>query len=143
MQIISIMQAPCREPTRPRILLAKASAVWLWPGISLTERRGVTVQPISPDSMRFWLSKFLGPEIVGRPVPMHVAQAAAHLTFGDETSAQRCLDRADAATLSPEGAMLAAAVAVRLGIGVPDMPLAKRMPLWDRRFVSDLASSFD
>jgi hypothetical protein len=58
---------------RPRLLLAKASAVWLWPGISLTERRGVTIQPVSPEAMHFWLSKFLGPEIVGQPVPMHVA----------------------------------------------------------------------
>ena len=143
MQIISIVQTPCRVSTRPRLLLAKASAVWLWPGIPLTERRGTTVLPISPDAMRFWLSKFLGPEIVGRPVPVHVAQAAVNLTAGDEAAAQQCLDRAAAETLSPEGAMLAAAVAIRLGIDAPDMPMAKRMPLWDRRFVSDLASSFD
>ena len=143
MQIISIVQAPCRVSARPRLLLAKASAVWLWPGIPLTERRGATVQPISPDAMRFWLSKFLGPEIVGRPVPVHVAQAAVNLTAGDEAAAQQCLDRAAAETLSPEGAMLAAAVAIRLGIDAPDMPMAKRMPLWDRRFVADLASSFD
>ncbi|GGF01311.1 hypothetical protein GCM10011611_03570 [Aliidongia dinghuensis] len=39
--------------------------------------------------------------------------------------------------------MLAAAVATRLGINVPEMSIAKRMALWDRRFVSDLASSFD
>lgn len=104
MQIISIVQTPCRVSTRPRLLLAKTSAVWLWPGIPLSERRGRTIQPISPDAMRYWLSKFLGPEIVGRPVPMHVAQAAEHLTEGDEAAAQRCLGRADAATLSPEGA---------------------------------------
>ena len=66
-----------------------------------------------------------------------------NLTEGDEAAAQGCLDRADAATLSPEGAMLAAAVASRLGIDVPDVPMAKRRPLWDRRFVADLASSFD
>ena len=143
MQIISIVQAPYRVPTRPRLLLAKASTVWLWPGIPLTGRYYGTVRPMSPDVMRFWLSKFLGPEIVGRPVPMHVAQAAEHLTSGDETAAQRCLDRADAATMSPEGALLAVAVATRLGVDIPDMPIAKRMPLWDRRFVADLASSFD
>jgi hypothetical protein len=143
MQIISIVQAPYRVPTRPRLLLAKASTVWLWPGIPLTGRYYGTVRPTSPDAMRFWLSKFLGPEIVGRPVPMHVAQAAEHLTSGDETAAQRCLDRADAATMSPEGALLAVAVATRLGVDIPDMPIAKRMPLWDRRFVADLASSFD
>ena len=143
MQIISIVQTPCRVSTRPRLLLAKASAVWLWPGIPLTERRGTTVLPISPDAMRFWLSKFLRPEIVGRPVPMHIAQAAVRLASGDEAAAQRCLDRADAATLSPEGAMLAAAVAARFGIDIPDMPIAKRMPLWDRHFASDLAPGFD
>jgi len=143
MQIISIVQTPCRVSTRPRLLLAKASAVWLWPGIPLTERRGVTVQAISADDTRFWLSKFLGPEIVGRPVPMHIAQAAEYLTKGDEAAAQRCLDRAGAATLSPEGALLARAVATRLGISVPDTPIAKRMSLWDRRFVSDLAPIFD
>jgi len=142
-QIISIVQAPCRVPTQPRLLLAKASAVWLWPGIPLTERRGTTVQPIPPEAMRFWLSKFLGPEVTGRPVPMHVARAAEHLMAGDEAAAQRCLDRAAAATLSPEGALLAVAVAARLGIDVPDLPIAKRMPLWDRRFASDLAPSFD
>jgi len=143
MQIISIVQTPCRVSARPRLLLAKASAVWLWPGIPLTERRDATVLPISPDAMRYWLSKFLGPEIVGRPMPMHVAQAAAHLTSGDEAAAQRCLDRATTVTLSPEGTMLAAAIATRLGIGIPDMPMAKRMPLWDRCFISDLAPSFD
>ena len=66
-------------------------------------------------------------------MPMHVAQAAAHLTSGDEAAAQRCLDRATTVTLSPEGTMLAAAIATRLGIGIPDMPMAKRMPLWDHR----------
>ena len=85
----------------------------------------------------------MGPEIVGQPVPTHLAQASEYLTKGDEASAQRCLDRAGAATLSPEGAMLAEAVAARLGIDMPVIPIAKRMPLWDRRFVSDLASSFD
>ena len=137
------MHAPYRVPARPRLLLAKTSTVWLWPGIPLTERCYGTVRPTSPDAMRFWLSKFLGPEIVGRPVPMHVAQAAEHLTSGDETAAQRCLDRADTATMSPEGAPLAVAVATRLGVDIPDMPIAKRMPLWDRRFVAYLASSFD
>lgn len=143
MQIISIVQTPCRVLKRPRLLLAKASTVWLWPGIPLTHRRGTTVLPISPDSMRFWLSKFLGPEIVSRPVPVHVAQAAEHLTKGDEAAAQRSLDQAGPAILSPEGAMLAAAVATRLGIEVPDIPIAKRMTLWDRCFVQELASSFD
>jgi len=143
MQIISIVQPPCRVSTRPRPLLAKASAVWLWPGIPLTERRGVTVQTISPDAIRFWLSKFLGPETVSQPMPMHIAQAAGQLTLDDERAAQHCLDRAGAATLSPEGAMLAGAVAARLGISVPDTPIIKRMALWDRRFVLDLASSFD
>jgi hypothetical protein len=143
MQIISIVQTPGRVPTRPGLLLAKASAVWLWPGIPLTERRGATVLPISPDAMRFWLSKFLGPEIVGRPVPTHVAQAAEHLTKGNEAAAQRSLDQAGLAILSPEGAMLAAAVATRLGIEVPDMPIAKRMTLWDQGFILEMASSFD
>jgi len=118
MQIISIVQAPHRVSTRPRLLLARASIVWLWPGIPLTERRGATIQPISPDAMRFWLSKFLGPEIVGQPVPTIVAQAAEYLTKGDETAAEICLHRVGSATLSPEGALLAAAVAVRLGISV-------------------------
>jgi len=143
MQIISIVQTPCRASTQPRLLLAKASTVWLWPGIPLTERRGATVLSISPDAMRFWLSKFIGPEIVGRPVPVHVAKAAEHLTKDDVAAAQRCLDLAGAATLSPEGPMLAAAVATRLGIDILDMPIAKRMPLWDQLFASDLASSFD
>jgi hypothetical protein len=143
MQIISIVQAPCRVPARPRLLLAKTSTVWLWPGIPLTERCYGTVRPTSPDAMRFWLSKFLGPEIVGRPVPMHVTRAAEHLTEGDEAAAQRSLDQAAVTTWSPEGAMLAAAVATRLGIPIPSMPIAKRMPLWDGRFVLDLASSFD
>lgn len=119
MQIISIVQAPCRVSTRPRLLLAKASVVWLWPGVPLTERRGVIIQAISPDATRFWLSKFLGPEIVSQPVPTHVTRAAEHLTEGDEAAAQRCLDRAGAATLSPEGAMLAGAVAARLGTPSP------------------------
>jgi len=39
--------------------------------------------------------------------------------------------------------MLAAAVAARFGIDIPDMPIAKRMPLRDRHFASDLAPGFD
>ena len=143
MQIVSIAQSPCLASTRARLLLAKASAVWLWPGIPLTERRGATVQPISPDAMRFWLSKFLGPEIVSQPVPAHVTRAAEHLANGDEAAAQRCLDRESAAPLSPEGDLLTKAIAARLGIEVPDMPVAKRMPLWSRQFASDLAPTFD
>ncbi|HTH98143.1 MAG TPA: hypothetical protein VL574_12065, partial [Stellaceae bacterium] len=61
MQIITIVQAPYRVPARPRLLIAKASTVWLWPGIPLTELRGGTVRPIPSEAMRFWLSKFMGP----------------------------------------------------------------------------------
>ncbi|WP_189049131.1 hypothetical protein [Aliidongia dinghuensis] len=93
--------------------------------------------------MRFWLTKLLGPEVAGQPVPMQVARAAEHLTVDDEAAAQACLDRASAGTLSPEGAMLVRAVAARLGIDVPAIPIAKRMPLWDRRFVEGLAPVFD
>jgi hypothetical protein len=143
MQIITIKQAPYCVPPRPRLLIAKASTVWLWPGIPLTELRGSTVRPISPDAMRFWLSKFMGPEIVGQPVPSHVGSAAEHLSQGDEAEAQRCLDRAAGESFSAEGAMLAQVVAARLGIHVPDMPIAKRMPRWDRNFISSQAPSFD
>src|ERR1700742_2870237 len=92
LQIITIAQAPHNALPRPRLLIAKASTVWLWPGIPLTELRGGTVRPIPSEAMRFWLSKFMGPEIVGQPVPTHVASAAYHLSLGDETSAQRALD---------------------------------------------------
>ncbi|GGF45847.1 hypothetical protein GCM10011611_60360 [Aliidongia dinghuensis] len=143
MPILSIARAPCRAPARHWLLIAKAGTVWLWPGIPLTERRGGTIRPIPPDALRFWLSKLMGPEVVGQPVPMQVARAAEYLTVGDETAAQASLDRAPAGTLSPEGAMLARAVAARLGIDVPATPIAKRMPLWDRHFVLGLAPMFD
>jgi hypothetical protein len=143
MQIITIAQAPNHALPRPRLLVAKASTVWLWPGIPLTELRGSTVCPIAPDAMRFWLSKFMGPEIIGQPVPAHVTSAAEYLSRGEDAAAQSCLDRAPAGTYSPEGAMLARTVAARLGIVVPDMAIAKRMARWDQHFISSLAPTFD
>lgn len=143
MQIASIAQPPFRAPAHPRLLVVKASTIWLWPGVALTEQYGSTIRAIEPDALRFWLGMLLGPEIIGMPVPNAIARAAEYLTAGDTESAQHCLDRATTRTLSPEGAMLAAAVAARIGLIVPEMAVNPRMPLWDRDFVAHLAPLYD
>jgi hypothetical protein len=84
MQIITIVQAPYRVPSRPRLLIAKASTIWLWPGIPLTDKQGGAVCSIPPDAIRFWISKFMGPEIVSQPIPAYIASAAEYLAHGDD-----------------------------------------------------------
>lgn len=143
MQINAIVQTPPHALNSPRLLLLKAATVWFWPGIPLTERHGNAVRAIAPDAIRFWLGTLMGPEVIGQPVPNAITRAAHYVSAGNVVAAQNCLDRAMPPTLSPEGAMLAKAVAARLGLMVPSIATYERMPLWDRGFVARLAPLFD
>ncbi len=47
---------------QPRTLVASGEAVWIWPGIALTTRRGVEIVPVTDATIRFWVSRPHGPE---------------------------------------------------------------------------------
>jgi hypothetical protein len=105
-----------------RTLLVRASGVWMWPGIPLTERRGAACVPVAPDVARFWITRLHGPQANDSPVLRFLGAAARKLSDGDEAGAQQALDASGLTRLSSDGAVLMRAVAGSLGIGPLDMP---------------------
>ena len=143
MQTALTGSAPMRLPNRPRTLLVKEDAIWLWPGISLTQRQGRTIIPVDIGTARAWLTKWHGPEVNRQPITTMLARAAVYLNGGDTGAAQALLDRAGFTHISPEGAALMKAVAARLGIAAPGMPVLTRNSLWQVQDVARFAPLFD
>jgi hypothetical protein len=104
-----------------RTLLARASGVWMWPGIALT---------VAADVARFWISRLHGPEANDSAVLRCLGIAALKLSEGDEAGAQTALDASGLTRLSPDGAVVARAVASALGIAPLDLPWAGGPRLW-------------
>lgn len=97
----AVVAAKARVGAPAPMLLARAGAVWLWPGVPLTERRGGSVAPIAPELARFWISRLHGPEANDVAALRRLAVAAQKLNAGDEASAQRALDACGLSRLSP------------------------------------------
>lgn len=96
---------------QPRTLVASGEAVWIWPGIALTTRRGVEIVPVTDATIRFWVSRPHGPEALDRNLTRAVARAAQCLTAGNETGAQWAIDALQLTEFSQDGALLACAIA--------------------------------
>jgi hypothetical protein len=46
---------------RSRTLVAQDGAIWIWPGILLTLKRGGEIVPVSDEIIRFWITRLHGP----------------------------------------------------------------------------------
>jgi hypothetical protein len=116
MQILVMGGARERLPERPRTLIARAGAVWMWPGIPLTKRQGAAIVAISAETVHFWITRLHGPDALDSMILPGLNRAAEHLTQGDDAAAQLALDWIGLERLSQDGAALMAGVAKRLGI---------------------------
>ena len=103
----------------------------MWPGITLTERRGAACVPVEADVARSLITRLHRPEAINPAVLRCLAIAAQELTAGDEAGAQRALDASGPTRLSSDGAVLMRAVAGALGIGPLDLPWADGPRLWE------------
>ena len=119
-----------RAPALAPVLRAHAGAVWIWPGIALTEKLGTAIVRVGAEVARFWITRLHGPEANDSLVLKCVEAAAQKLNEGDEASAQRALNASGLTKLSPDGAALARAVVGSLGIVPLDMPFADGPRLW-------------
>lgn len=125
-----------------RTLLVRAEAIWMWPGIALTERRGAAGVPVAEDLVRFWITRLHGPDANDSAVLRCLAIAAQKLNEGDGAGAQRALDAGGLNRLSSDGAALARAVASSLGIAPLDLPWADGPRLWGQREIDAHLSLF-
>lgn len=121
MQAQSAGRALVRPPERPRTLVVSNGAVWIWPGIPLTTRRGAEILPVSDKTIRFWVALLHGPDALHKELGWAVSAAAAQLNAGDEVAAQGALDFLGLTAFSEEGAAFAAAVAGQFSLHVPDI----------------------
>lgn len=121
---------------RARTLVAKAGAVWIWPGIPLTARQGTAIVPISAEAIRFWVSRLHGPEALDKDILGAASRAARCLTLGDDFGAQRALDALRLTELSRDGAALMRAIADHLDIDALDVPLRAGPRTWAARDIA-------
>jgi hypothetical protein len=113
-----------------RTLLVRAGAIWMWPGIALTERRGAASVPVAADIARFWITRLHGPDANDSAVLRCLVIAAQKLNERDEAGAQKALDASGLNRLSSDGEALARAVASSLGIAPPNLPWSDGPRLW-------------
>ncbi len=123
MQAQSAGSALARSPERSRTLVACDDAVWIWPGIPLTMRRGVEVVPVSKTTIRFWISLLHGAEALHKELAWTVACAARRLAARDQIAAQRILDSLTLTSLAPAGVAFMAAIREEVDAYIPDIPV--------------------
>jgi hypothetical protein len=123
--------------------VACAGAVWLWPGVPLTGEFDGAIRPLPRNWTDFWVSKLHGFEPQHKPLQVALDRAAERLSADDEAGAQHELDAIGAKYLSPEGAVLMRAVAKRLGISFPDIPVGTRSLPWGLGNLGAQLSLFD
>lgn len=125
-----------RVPERSRTLVAKGDAVWVWPGIPLTLRRGTEVIPVAAEKIRAWLTRLHGPEALDKDLLRAVASAARCLAAGDPIAAQKALDALGLTELSHDGEALMRAVADHLGVKTLDLPLRASTRTWSAQDIA-------
>ena len=123
MQAQSAGSALSRLPERCRTLVASAGAVWIWPGIPLTMRRGTEIVPAPGAVIRFWVAQLHGPGALDKELSRAVSNAAQYLRHGEKNAAQHTLDILGLTSLSYDGAMLIHLLAKELGVRAPDMAI--------------------
>jgi hypothetical protein len=79
-----------------------------------------------PDTIQFRICKLHGHDVLNKPLVSSVGRAALLLENSNQAAAQATLDRTGIERLSPEGHMLMRAVAKRLAISVPAVPVLNR-----------------
>lgn len=121
MQAQSAGNALARSPERRRTLVASNGAVWIWPGIPLTLRRGRTICPAAETTIRFWISRLQGADALHKELNWAVGSATRHLNAGNETAAQRILDSLGLTSVTPAGVAFMLAVAEDSGAYIPDV----------------------
>jgi hypothetical protein len=105
MQAPSAGRALPRPPEHSRTLVARDGAIWIWPGIPLTKRRGHKILPIADAAIRFWIALLHGPEAFQKDLAWTVRRASEYLNIDDEVSAQRLLDTLGLTTVTLAGAI--------------------------------------
>lgn len=123
---------------RSRTLVAQDGAIWIWPGILLTLKRGGggEIVPVSDEVMRFWITRLHGPEALYKDIPSAMFRAASLLTQGNAAKAQDALDRLGLFALSRDGASLMKAVASELGINALPFQVHNVPRTWDARDIA-------
>ena len=69
---------------RPRTLIAKDGAVWIWPGIPLAMEQDGSVQTLPNGWVRFWVAALHGFEAQHKPLVTALDRAARYLAEGNE-----------------------------------------------------------
>jgi hypothetical protein len=124
---------------RARTLLATAEAVFLWPGIPLTEKYEGFIVPMPQGWVRYWTARLHGAQTHDSAIGPALAQASKYLSWGFQAAAQSALDAARLDKVSPDGAQSMRVIAARLGITAPDMPVATQALSWGIGSPGDLA----
>jgi len=113
-----------RAPERCRMLAATRDGVFLWPGSALLARRGNGFVATAPSEINSHLGTFFGPDAIDLPLQSTLDIAADQLRDGRIALAQQLLDRLPLPPVSPNGARLMRAIALRQGLELPDLPVA-------------------
>lgn len=123
MCVPSVGDALVRLPACSSTLVASNGAVWIWPGIPLTMRRGAEIAPVAAATIRFWIAHLHGPDCLQKELVWAVCEAIRWLNAGDEIAAQRALDSLGLTALSGEGAAFINALAGQVEVHVPEIVL--------------------
>jgi hypothetical protein len=103
--------APSKRATdwsreRPRTLIVKDGAIWMWPGIPLAMEQGGIVKPLPSHWVRAWISMLHGFEAPHSRIEPALIRASAYLAIDNKFRAQQALDLTKVERLSPEGPFL-------------------------------------
>jgi len=128
---------------RCRTLVAQDGAVWIWPGIHFTLRRGGEIVPVAGETIRFWVTRLHGPEALYKDLLSGVSRAAWCLTTDNEAKAQHALDGIGLVTLSHDGAALMKAVSRELGVAALNLPVRDGPRTWNAQDIAQHLPVFE
>jgi hypothetical protein len=114
---------------RGRTLVCTADAIWFWPGISVTERRGSQIVAIDREIPSAIVTKLHGPAAVHSGMLPAIERAAKWLSQGDVASADRTLMR-HSMHITPDGISLMRKVSDYLGIEPQSFDTCETPKLW-------------
>ena len=118
------------------MLAVHRDAIWIWPGILLSQRRGGEIVPVDGDVINFWITRLHGPDALYTDSLSTLSRAACALTIGDAVKAQHILDALKLTALSADGAALMRAVAGELGIAAMNLPVRDGPRTWNARDIA-------
>ncbi len=121
---------------RPCTLVVQRDAIWMWPGIPLTLRRGSEIVPIAGEVINFWITRLHGPDALYTDSLTAVSRTARVLTLGDAAGAQHILDALRLNAISADGAALMRVVANEIGIAAINLPVRDGPRTWNVRDIA-------